>query len=88
MRASSSLLRRALRIWGKMSRMEMAPSRKDRARVAGLLMETILAGQGVMWMMPIFSAGRPRDLGRMVRRILAAISRGGSIGRIWPQRVG
>ena len=27
MRASSSLLRRALRIWGKMSRIEMAPSR-------------------------------------------------------------
>jgi hypothetical protein len=29
-----------------------------------------------------------KDLGRIVRRILAAISRGGSMGRIWPQSAG
>ena len=56
--------------------------------MAGLLMETILAGHGVMWMMPIFSGAMFRALGRIVRRILAAISRGGSIGRIWAQSAG
>jgi hypothetical protein len=56
--------------------------------VAGRLMETILAGQGVMWMMPMSSGRSFRMPGRVARRILAAISRGGSMGTIRSQSEG
>ncbi len=88
MTVSFRLWRIALRTGPWMSRMETAPSSQDRSIVAGWLMETILAGQGVMWMIPISAAGTFSRRGRLALRILAAISRGGSMGTIRSQSEG